>query len=386
VKKLNTVEPAAGANGSWACQMRTLHWIRGCNRTEADRISTAAQRAGLDEARAWAAAGVLGTEVHAIPRLLSTIEQLRALETLGPATTASERQSRISALRDLTTEHAAVRIEAEPTATSPSEIGLIELRNLFNRPVPDTVQRSMETRWAAIDATRTRLSRQIDFKNPNHPETRQLHEALQRSRMQLSRSHYPQTVGQDVAVRSIDNWLGVERAVTQMAGRGEKLSLDHLKSINQSLGSGISLGTSSAGEVLRYGEYRTQTQGPVGAGQRQYLDPRNQNIEQAMNDFMGWLQSAEQNGMHPVQIASQAYMRLTSIHPFPDANGRTARLAMNWILQSHGYPPAGLEPEHMNRIFARESVSVVPEPGAAEQEVTTSIERSLSVAEAQVRR
>ncbi len=371
---------------AWACPTQNRHWTHGSHLTDASLISTAAQRAGIGEVRAWAAAEALGIEAHVVPRLSNTIAALSAVAAASPATPASARQGRIAALRELAAEHAAVRTPAMPSASSPSEMSSSELRILFDRPVPDNLQRSLETRWTAIDARRTRLSRQIDLGNPSHPLTRQLNEALQPSRMQLSRSHYPQAVGQEVAVVAIDNWLGVERAVTQLAGSGEKLTVDHLKSINQALGNGISLGTSSAGVVRRFGEYRTETQGPVGAGQRKYLAPEGRNIEQAMTSFMGWLEGAERSGMHPVQIAAQAYMRLTSIHPFPDANGRTARLAMNWILQSHGYPPAALEPEHMNRMFAPESASVVPEPGAAEQEVTTGIERSLSVAERLVSR
>ena len=391
VQELKKSDAAANGHKAYAPILTTQflstrYWVRSSNTTQASLISIAAERAGIHEASAWAAASALDIGAHHIPRLLRATSALRALDAAVPAASASDRQTRITALQELANEHAAVRTQAAPTATPPSEMSNTELRALFDRPLPDRLQRDLETRWTAIDAQRAQLSRRIDFGNPNHPETRQLNEALLASRMALSRSHYPQAVGQEVANRSIDNWLGVERAVTQMAGRGEKLSLDNLKAINQALGSGLSLGRSSTGAAQSYGEYRTQPQGPVGAGQRQYLDPQGQNIEQAMTDFMGWLQGAERSGMHPVQMASQAYMRLSSIHPFPDANGRTGRMAMNWILQSHGYPPAGLEPQHMPRMFSPERSSVVPEPGAAEREVTESVERSLSVAEAQLNR
>jgi Fic family protein len=79
-------------------------------------------------------------------------------------------------------------------------------------------------------------------------------------------------------------------------------------------------------------------------------------------------------------------MQLSSIHPFPDSNGRTVRLAINGILQSHGYPPVGLEPEHIKHIFPPDSTSVVSLSGTTEQDYTQGVERSLSVAQAQVRR
>ena len=43
---------------------------------------------------------------------------------------------------------------------------------------------------------------------------------------------------------------------------------------------------------------------------------------------------------HPVLYASDAHYGLVQIHPFVDGNGRTARLLMNLILMSFGYPPA----------------------------------------------
>jgi Fic family protein len=42
--------------------------------------------------------------------------------------------------------------------------------------------------------------------------------------------------------------------------------------------------------------------------------------------------------LHPVILAAEMHERLVSIHPFIDGNGRTARLVMNLILLSHGYP------------------------------------------------
>lgn len=43
---------------------------------------------------------------------------------------------------------------------------------------------------------------------------------------------------------------------------------------------------------------------------------------------------------HPVVFASRMHLRLVTIHPFVDGNGRTARMLTNLILMRHGYPPA----------------------------------------------
>lgn len=42
---------------------------------------------------------------------------------------------------------------------------------------------------------------------------------------------------------------------------------------------------------------------------------------------------------HPIFQAAFLYQGLVSIHPFRDANGRTARLAADWVLARSGYPP-----------------------------------------------
>lgn len=44
--------------------------------------------------------------------------------------------------------------------------------------------------------------------------------------------------------------------------------------------------------------------------------------------------------VHPVAGAALAGQWLVSVHPFDDANGRTARLVSDWWLAAHGFPPA----------------------------------------------
>lgn len=60
-----------------------------------------------------------------------------------------------------------------------------------------------------------------------------------------------------------------------------------------------------------------------------------------MADFSAWLRAARDD---PAS-AFEAHLKLVSIHPFNDGNGRTARLLMNWILARAGYPPIGVRPE-----------------------------------------
>lgn len=60
-------------------------------------------------------------------------------------------------------------------------------------------------------------------------------------------------------------------------------------------------------------------------------------VPELMDEFINWLQTAQGN---EVTIAADAHLKLITIHPFVDGNGRTARLLMNLILMQSGYPPA----------------------------------------------
>jgi Fic family protein len=60
-----------------------------------------------------------------------------------------------------------------------------------------------------------------------------------------------------------------------------------------------------------------------------------------MEEFRRWLAGAPAS----VESALEAHLRLVSIHPFSDGNGRTARLLMNLLLLKAGYPPLVVRPE-----------------------------------------
>lgn len=65
--------------------------------------------------------------------------------------------------------------------------------------------------------------------------------------------------------------------------------------------------------------------------------PLPERIPYEMEDFIGWLNKFKG---HPIEHSALAHYKFVEIHPFVDGNGRTARLLMNLILMSKGYPPA----------------------------------------------
>lgn len=64
-------------------------------------------------------------------------------------------------------------------------------------------------------------------------------------------------------------------------------------------------------------------------------------IPDLMEEFGNWLSVSQPSP----ETALQAHLRLVSIHPFSDGNGRTARLLMNLILMKAGYPPLVIGPD-----------------------------------------
>lgn len=62
-------------------------------------------------------------------------------------------------------------------------------------------------------------------------------------------------------------------------------------------------------------------------------------VPERMADLFNWLKINSDGIRHPIERAAVFHHRLTSIHPFINGNGRTARLVMNLLLMQSGYPP-----------------------------------------------
>lgn len=83
------------------------------------------------------------------------------------------------------------------------------------------------------------------------------------------------------------------------------------------------------------GRYRSI---PVRISGSRVVLPNPAKVAGLMAEFFKEMDSM--SGWHPVEFAAEAHLRLVTIHPFTDGNGRTARLLMNLVLLRHGYPPA----------------------------------------------
>lgn len=68
-----------------------------------------------------------------------------------------------------------------------------------------------------------------------------------------------------------------------------------------------------------------------------YLPPAVSDVPGVMRDFTAGISSLRTK-LHPVVFAAQLHLKLATIHPFIDGNGRTARILMNLALLQAGYP------------------------------------------------
>ena len=88
------------------------------------------------------------------------------------------------------------------------------------------------------------------------------------------------------------------------------------------------------------GRYRSV---PIRVAGSAVVFPNPVKVPELMKQLFQWLHSDLHE--HPAKIAVDSHLKLVSIHPFVDGNGRTARLLINLLLMQEGYPPTIIRKE-----------------------------------------
>jgi Fic family protein len=68
-----------------------------------------------------------------------------------------------------------------------------------------------------------------------------------------------------------------------------------------------------------------------------FVPPAPFELDLLLDAFFDWLPRAWRT-LHPVVLAALVHLRLVTIHPFGDGNGRITRIAMNFVLYRKGFP------------------------------------------------
>lgn len=119
---------------------------------------------------------------------------------------------------------------------------------------------------------------------------------------------------------------------------------------------------------------------PVAISGSRHTPPPPSDLAPRMGDLFTWYEG-QGSRLHPVLLAAQFHHQFVYIHPFVDGNGRTARLLMNLILVSNGYPPAVIKADPHRRIAyldALEEASVQRNLEPFERVVAESVLESLT--------
>lgn len=121
--------------------------------------------------------------------------------------------------------------------------------------------------------------------------------------------------------------------------------------------------------------YRTVAVRIAGAN---VILPNTKKVPELMDELINWLKSS--NLDHPVKIAADTHLKLVSIHPFVDGNGRVARLLMDLLLLQAGYPAALIRKED-RRVYinAIEKAQLTGDLSDYYQVIYEALDRSLDI-------
>lgn len=96
-------------------------------------------------------------------------------------------------------------------------------------------------------------------------------------------------------------------------------------------------------DIPNSGEYRDVSKTYVYITVSSYPCPDYEKVPEMMSDLVDWANSVR-GEIHPVELAAEFHRKFVYIHPFPDGNGRVARLIMNMILLQNRYMPVLISP------------------------------------------
>lgn len=151
------------------------------------------------------------------------------------------------------------------------------------------------------------------------------------------------------SMRAKDNWLKADAYVRELVEKDQSLTLENILQLNAILGKGLINNQCDVGELRSFEV--------LAGGNKSYLP--SSMVHGCMEGFVKWVNLEMENHTNPIVLAAKAYQRLVSIHPFSDANGRTTRLVMDFILMRDGLPPSVLEDVEA-AIFALEETNNTP--------------------------
>jgi Fic family protein len=81
-----------------------------------------------------------------------------------------------------------------------------------------------------------------------------------------------------------------------------------------------------------------------------YYPPTPVEVYPLLKEYFSWYNKNKKT-LNPVELAALAHLKLVTIHPFGDGNGRISRLVMNYILHKEGYPMMNIPYENRTSYY-----------------------------------
>lgn len=96
-----------------------------------------------------------------------------------------------------------------------------------------------------------------------------------------------------------------------------------------------------AGKVRQY---------QVAISGSKFMPPSPTEVQPLLSEYFRWYDK-NKNTLNPVELAALSHLKLVTIHPFGDGNGRISRLVMNFILHKNNYPLLNIHYENRTSYY-----------------------------------
>jgi len=88
----------------------------------------------------------------------------------------------------------------------------------------------------------------------------------------------------------------------------------------------------------------------VGIGLSKFQPPRHQAVPLLLKDFFVWY-NKNKKLLNPVELAALVHLKIVTIHPFGDGNGRISRLMMIYVLNRFRHPMLNIDYSNRNSYY-----------------------------------
>jgi Fic family protein len=82
-----------------------------------------------------------------------------------------------------------------------------------------------------------------------------------------------------------------------------------------------------------------------------FVPPLPVEVYPLLREFFRWY-GKNKSKIHPVELSALVHLKIVTVHPFADGNGRISRLMMNFVLRKKGYPLVNIPYEGRNSYYS----------------------------------